>query len=88
MRRIPESEYTRHLDGVLGELAGRIAASGLSISEIARETRMTRNTVTNATQGIPISVVNACRIVYFLDKYQQEHEQQIQTDPDRAATAQ
>ena len=87
MRRIPESEYVAHLDGVLQDLARRIARSGLSISHIARETRMTRNTVTNATQGIPISVVNACRIVYFLDQYQQEHEQQIQTDPDRAAGA-
>ena len=81
MRRIPESEYMAHLDGVLKDLAWRIARSGLTTSEIARETRMTRSTVYNASQGIPVSMTNACRLYYFLKQYQQ-HEQQIQTDPD------
>ena len=80
MRRIPESEYMAHLDGVLKDLAWRIARSGLTDSEIARETRMTRSTVHNASQGIPVSMTNACRLYYFLQQYQQ-HEQQIQTDP-------
>ncbi len=66
--RIPESEYTAHLDAVLLDLAKRIARSGLSIAEIARETRMTRSTVYNASQCIPVSLTNACRLLYFLQR--------------------
>lgn len=80
MRRIPESEYMAHLDEVLKDLAWRIARSGLTTSEIARETRMTRSTVYNASQGIPVSVTNTCRLFYFLNQYQQ-YEQRFQTDP-------
>lgn len=80
MRHIPESEYVAHADGVLSDLAWRIARSGLTHSEIARETRMTRSTVYNASEGKPVSLINACRLYYFLQQYQQ-HEQQIQTNP-------
>lgn len=72
MRRIPEHEYMAHQEGVLEDLAWRIARSGLSTSEIARETRMTRSTVYNASQGIPVSFTNACRLYYFLQEYQNE----------------
>ena len=72
--RIPESEYIAYLDGVLQDLAKRIARSGLTTSEIARETRMTRSTVYNASQGIPVSFTNACRLYYFLQEQNEETE--------------
>lgn len=74
MRQIPESEYNAHRDGILLDLARRIARSGLSQSEIARGTRMTRSTVYNASQGIPVSFTNACRLYYYL---QQQNEETI-----------
>ena len=72
--RIPESEYTAHLDGVLLDLAKRIARSGLSLSQIARGTRMSRNTVHNASQGVPVSFTNACRLYYYLQQQNEETE--------------
>ena len=72
--RIPDSEYTAYLDGVLQDLAKRIARSGLSLSEIARGTRMSRNTVHNASQGVPISLTNSCRLYYYLQQQNEETE--------------
>ena len=74
MRRIPESEYIAHLDGVLQDLARRIADSGLSLSEIAKGTRMSRSTVRVAALGEPVSFVNAQRIIYYLDQGQQSQD--------------
>ena len=72
MRRIPEHEYASYVDGVLHDLAHRIAVSGLTISELARGTRMSRNTVYMASQGLPVRVESACRIIYYLDQYHYE----------------
>lgn len=76
MRRIPESEFTAHLDGVLGDLAGRITASGLSLTEIAQGTRMSRSTVRVAALGRPVSFVNAQRIIYYLNNISNEEGKQ------------
>lgn len=72
MRRIPENEYASYTDGVLHDLAHRIAVSGLTISELARATRMSRNTVYMASQGQPVRVESACRIIYYLNQYHHE----------------
>ena len=74
MRRIPESEYIAHLDGVLQDLAKRIADSGLSHRQIAQGTRMSRSTVRVAAMGEPVSFVNAQRIIYYLDQGQQSQD--------------
>lgn len=72
MRRIPEQEYTAYTEEILHDIQRRIARSGLTISEIARGTRMKWTTVYNASQGVAVRIESACRIVYFLDKHKQE----------------
>lgn len=84
MRRIPEHEYIEHLDGVLGDLAGRIADSGLSLSEIAVGTRMSRSTVRVAALGRPVSFVNAQRIIYYLNQYYATNTKETAALADRA----
>lgn len=77
MRRIPESEYTAFVDELLLDIQRKIARSGLTISEIARGTRMKWTTVYNASQGVAVRIESACRIVYFLQKAKEEqsHEE-------------
>ncbi len=65
-RYIPESEFTANLDQCLLELARAIAFSGLSLSEIARGTRLKWDTVYAASQGKAVRMDNAERIRYFL----------------------
>ena len=84
MRYVPEREYIEHLDGVLGDLAGRIAGSGLSHSEIAAATRMSRSTVRVAALGRPVSFVNAQRIIYFLNQYHATNKKETAAVADRA----
>lgn len=67
MRHIPESEFAMNLERHLQELARLIAFSGLSLSEIAKGTRMKWDTVYAASQGRAIRVDNAERIRYFLE---------------------
>ena len=74
MRRIPEQEYTDYTENILHEIQRRIAWSGLTISEIARGTRMKWTTVYNASQGVAVRMESACRIVYFLEKAKDEEK--------------
>lgn len=74
MRRIPEQEYTDYTENILHEIQRMIARSGLTISEIARGTRMKWTTVYNASQGVAVRMESACRIVYFLEKAKDEEK--------------
>lgn len=65
---IPECEFTAYFEQVRLELARKIAHSGLSLSEIARATRMKWDTVYAASQGRPIRMENAARIQYLMNK--------------------
>lgn len=67
MRNIPESEYVDCCDRFLQELAQAIAFSGLTISQIAKGTRLRWATVYNASQGVGIRMENAIRIRHFLE---------------------
>ena len=71
VRHIPESEFAESLDRHLQELARAIAFSGLSLSEIAKGTRMKWDTVYAASQGRAVRVDNAERIRYFLKVHKQ-----------------
>ena len=80
-RYIPESEFTANLDQCLLELARTIAFSGLSLSEIARGTRLKWDTVYAASQGKAVRMDNAERIRYFLRVHQNTiHDEKEHTD--------
>lgn len=66
MPYIPECEFIAYFDRVRQALARQIAYSGLSLSEIARATRMKWDTVYAASQGRPIRMENAARIQYLM----------------------
>lgn len=72
-RHIPEIEFNDYVGDVLLNLQRKIARSGLSISEIAKGTRMKWGTVYNASQGVPVRVESMCRIIYFLDQVKEEN---------------
>ena len=73
VRYIPESEFTANLDQCLLGLARAIAFSGLSLSEIAKGTRLKWDTVYAASQGRAVRMDNAERIRYFLSVHNQEN---------------
>ena len=77
MRHISEREYTDDLQRQLKRLARSIAASGLSLSEIAKATRMKWDTVYAARKGRPIRMENAQRIRYFLKVYKSNKDEEI-----------
>ena len=66
VRHISEAEFAENFDRCLLELARAIAASGLSLSEIAKGTRMKWDTVYAASQCRAIRMDNAEWIRYFL----------------------
>lgn len=72
VRHISESEFNANLDQRLLELARAIAFSGLSISEIAKGTRLKWDTVYAASQGQAVRMCNAERIRYFLKVHHQK----------------
>lgn len=72
---IPEREFTAYFEQVRLELARKIAHSGLSLSEIARATRMKWDTVYAASQGRPIRMENAARIQYLMEKTRDRHKE-------------
>lgn len=74
MRHITEREYIDYTDRMIHGLASAIARSGLSIRQIARETRMRWETVYNASQGIQVRFETACRLHYFLEEARKEKE--------------
>lgn len=65
-RHISEREYAENQERALTDLAREIAFSGLSLSEIARGTRMKWDTVYAASQCRPVRMDNAERIRYFI----------------------
>lgn len=69
MRYIREAEFSACVADVLLDLQRAIARSGLTISEIARGTRMKWSTVYNASQGTPVRIESMCRIHYYLAEY-------------------
>ena len=70
MRHISETEFAENFERCLLGLAREIAASGLSLSEIAKGTRMKWDTVYAASQCRAIRMDNAERIRYFLKVHQ------------------
>lgn len=66
---IPEVDFSDDLSQGLNELAERIAISGLTISAIAKATRLHWQTVYHAANGIPVRFDSYRRLVLFLDKY-------------------
>lgn len=75
MMHISEREYMEDLQRQLKKLARSIASSGLSLSEIAKGTRLKWDTVYAARKGRPIRMDNAQRIRYFLKVYKSNREQ-------------
>lgn len=65
---VPETEYMAFKEARLLDLQRKIARSGLSISQIAKGTRMKWSTVDRAAQGLPVRMEVACRIEYFIKK--------------------
>ena len=70
-RRIPEAEFAADLERGLAELSEAIAASGLTIAEIARGTRCHWETVYHAANGVPVRFDSARRILYYLKSISQ-----------------
>lgn len=64
--RISEEEYSAYESELLHDLARQIAFSGLTISEIARATRLKWDTVCKASQGGAVRFANYARLLYFL----------------------
>ena len=71
---IPECEFTAYFEQVRLELARKIAHAGLSLSEIARATRMKWDTVYAASQGRPIRMENAARIQLLMELRSRQKE--------------
>ena len=81
MRHISETEFAENFERCLLGLAREIAASGLSLSEIAKGTRMKWDTVYAASQCRAIRMDNAERIRYFLKVHQNTiHDEKEHTD--------
>ena len=72
IRSIPEAEFLADYERVKQDLARMIAYSGLTLSQIARATRMKWDTVYAASQGRAIRMENAARMRYFLEDYQRQ----------------
>lgn len=65
-RYISEAEFRECFERERHELARMIAHSGLTLSEIAKGTRMKWDTVYAASQGRAIRMENASRLRYYL----------------------
>lgn len=63
---ILESDYAKHFETCLHELAREIAFSGLSLSEIAKGTRLKWDTVYAASQGRAVRMDNYDRIRFYV----------------------
>lgn len=64
--RISEEEYSTYESELLHDLARQIAFSGMTISEIARATRLKWDTIYKASQGGAVRFDNYARLLYFL----------------------
>ncbi|MDY6418899.1 MAG: hypothetical protein SPK76_08075 [Bacteroidales bacterium] len=73
-RRIPESEFAENFARILTSMARAVAFSGLTISEIAAAARVNWKTVYAVSQGVPVRMDSAARILYFLEDHQKQIE--------------
>ena len=77
VRYITEAEFAEDYAERLRVMARAVAFSGLSISEIARAARVKWGTVYAVSQGRPVRMDNAARILHVIEVYQSS--QQITT---------
>ena len=70
-RHIPEAEYMDDLSKGLDELSFAIMSSGLTIAAIAKGTRCTWETVSNAAKRRPVRYDSYRRIMYFIKSISQ-----------------
>ena len=71
---IPESRFHQHTVRQLQRLAQDLKATGLTIAEISRITRMNWDTVYKAMNRRPIRFDNAERLRFFVKQWQQEQD--------------
>lgn len=76
MNRIAEKDYLHHNTRQLQRLARDLQDTGLSISEISRQTSLNWDTVYKALNRRPVRFDSAERLRYFCQRWQQEHRQQ------------
>jgi hypothetical protein len=76
MRYIPESEYRTFVAQRRRELAEAVAASGLTIADIASGTRMKWQTVHRIAHGKSVRNESQDRVRCYLDAYKQFINQQ------------
>ena len=78
LRYIPEHEFAEDFARRLQEMARAVAFSGLTLSEIASAARVKWDTVYKVSQGRPVRMDNAARILYFLEVHEKEKTQNQQ----------
>ncbi len=71
LRYIPESEFLADLSSRLQEMARAVAFSGLTISELAVAARVKWDTVSKVSQGQPVRMDCAARIMYVIKQANQ-----------------
>ena len=69
-RYIPEHEFAEDFARRLQEMARAVAFSGLTLSEIASAARVKWDTVYKVSQGRPVRMDNAARILYYLEVHE------------------
>lgn len=77
-RYIPEHEFAEDFARRLQEMARAVAFSGLTLSEIAAAARVKWDTVYKVSQGRPVRMDNAARILYFLEVHEKAKTQNQQ----------
>lgn len=75
-RYIPEAEFAENFTRILTSMARAVAFSGLTISEIAAATRVNWKTVYAVSQGVPVRMDSAARILYFLEDHARNTKKQ------------
>ena len=65
-RYIPEHEFAEDFARRLQEMARAVAFSGLTLSEIASAARVKWDTVSKVSQGQPVRMDCAARIMYVI----------------------
>ena len=81
IRAISEAEFAANYEKVRRDLARLIAYSGLTLSQIARATRMKWDTVYAASQGRSVRSENAARLRYFLENYNTQAYEKTTNQP-------
>lgn len=79
-RYIPEHEFAEDFARRLQEMARAVAFSGLTLSEIASAARVKWDTVYKVSQGRPVRMDNAARILYFLEVHEKNKIQNQQSN--------